>query len=350
MDFGAGDVVSDGVRGESSGESGRSKKRSHGFGDLYSRGQVIVMLGAALGVVALVGYANRLLTVKDPPASAEPVLQLVLDPGQRLSWAKTTEYQVVEKFSHCANPVTVEVDALVNGTDIGGSTMAPGGYVHGELTDSLGVPSKFQLLETDGTFPQNWLPPQGKFIRLVGDDLLFSAPLRTWYPSALRIGTSAEQTRAVLVELRFQENWILPRSTGTCFVRFPTLQAPLEDPTAPPNFTVWAPAAGPGEVIVLSTTGDLVDSTNSLPPPTDPLIPQWVCASMATSTAEPYSAANCGGVAVFSAPGTDSRVALLLLIDGALIGVAAALLAEQITEPLRNHKRESGTTQRPETG
>jgi hypothetical protein len=276
VDFGAGDVVSDGVRSEPSGEPGRSKKRTRRFGNLYSRGQVIVMLGAALGVVALVGYANHLLTVKHPPASGEPVLQLVLDPGQRLSWAKTTEYQVVEKFSNCANPVTVEVDALVNGTDIGGSTMAPGGYVHGELTDSLGVPSKFQLLETDGTFPQHWLPPQGNFVRHAGDDLVFGAPLRLWYPSALRIGTSAEETRAVLVELRFQENWVLPRSTGTCFVRFPTLQAPLEDPTAQPNFTVWAPAAGPGEVIVRSTTGDLVDSTNSLPAPTDPLIPQLV--------------------------------------------------------------------------
>jgi hypothetical protein len=350
VDFGAGDVVSDGVRGESSGEPGRSNKRSHRLGDLYGRGQMIVMLGAALGVVALVGYAYHLLTVKDPPASAEPVLQLVLDPGQQLSWAKTTEYQVFEKFSHCANPVTVEVDALVNGTDIGGPVMAPGGYVHGELTDALGVPAKFQLLETDGTFPQNWLPPQGNFVRHVGDNLQFGAPLRLWYPSALRIGTSAVQTRAVLVELRFQANWILPRSTGTCFVRFPTLQAPHEDPTDPPSFTVWAPAAGPGEVIVRSTTGDLVDSTNSLPPPTDPLIPQWVCASMATSTAEPYSATDCGGVAVFSTPGTDSYVALSLLIDGALIGVAAALFAEQVTEPLRNHKRESGTAQRPETG
>lgn len=224
--------------------------------------------------------------------------------------------------------MTVEVDALVNGTDIGGSTKAPGGYAHGELTDPLGMPSKFQLLETDGAFPQHWVVPQNEFVRHGGrDDLLFGAPLQIWYPSAVRTGMSAETTRAVLMELRFQANWVLPRSTGTCFVRFPTLQVPPIDPTDPPSITVWAPAVGSGEVNILST-GDLVDSQNSIPPPTDPRIPQWGCASMATSTAEQYSAADCGGVAVFSAPGTDSRVARWLLIMGALIGVAAALLAE----------------------
>lgn len=62
------------------------------------------MLGAALGVVAAVWYAHFSLTVKDPPGSTEPVLSLVLEPGQPLSWAKTTEYQVVEGFRHCENP------------------------------------------------------------------------------------------------------------------------------------------------------------------------------------------------------------------------------------------------------
>jgi hypothetical protein len=310
------------------------------------------MLGAALVVVAAVVYADHLLTVKDPPVATEPVLKLVLDPIQPLSWAKTTEYQVVETFSHCENPVTVEVDALVNGTDIGGPTTAPGGYAHGELTDPLGVPGKIQLLETDGTFPQHWELPRDEFVRQVGhDELLFGAPLQTWYPSAVRTGMSAEQTRAVLVELQFQANWVLPRSTGTCFVRFPTRQAPLQDPTAPANFAYTAPSAGSGEVSVRSMTGDLVDSTNSIPPPTDPRFPpRWDCASMASSTAEQYSAADCGGVAVFSAPGTDSRVAFSLLIVGAVIGVAAGLLAEQVIEPLRGRKRESDAAQRPGTG
>lgn len=292
-----------------------------------------MLLAVVIGAAAL-WHANHLLAVQDPPPiSTEPVLSLVLDPGQKLSWAKTTEYQVVETFRRCQNPVTVEVDALVNGTDIGGPTTAPLGYAHGELYDPLGAPRTIELLENQGGFlPPHWSVPRTEFIRHDGHHiLLFGASLRTWYPSVVRPGMSAKTTRAVLAELRFQENWVLPRSTGTCFVRFPTLQVPSMDPTAPANTAVWAPAAGPGEVSVVSTTGDLADWQTSIPPPTDPRIPQWRCASMASSTAAQYSAANCGGVAVFSAPGADSHVALWLLIDGALIGVAAALLVETAT-------------------
>jgi hypothetical protein len=53
----------------------------------------------------------------------------------------------------------------------------------------------------------------------------------------------------------------------------------------------------------------------------------------------PSKADNCGGVAVFSVPGADSHVALWLLIDGALIGVAAALLVETAKE-YRDRQRE----------
>jgi hypothetical protein len=310
------------------------------------------MVFAVLIGAASVWYANRLLTVKDPPpVQTEPVLSLVLDPGQRLSWATTTEYQVHETFSHCENPVTVEVDALVNGTDIGGPITAPNGYAHGELKDPLGVPSKIELLENLGDWQVQWDVPQHEFVKQVSHyDLLFGAPLQAWYPSAVRTGMSSYTTRAVLVKLQFQENWVLPRSTSTCFVRFPTLQAPLQDPTSPADTAAWAPAAGPGEVSVVSTTGEIADSQTSIPPPTDPRIPQWSCASMASSIGEQYSAANCGGVAVFSAPGTDSRVALWLLVVGAFIGVAAALFVDQVTEPFRDRKGGSDAAQRPGTG
>jgi hypothetical protein len=203
------------------------------------------------------------------------------------------------------------------------------------------VPGKIELLETDATFPQRWVVPRHEFVRHAGvHRLLFGAPLRRWYPSAVQVGMSSETTRAVLVELRFQANWVLPRSAGTCFVRFPSLQAPLEDPTEPPSFSLWAPAAGPGEVSVVSMTGDLADWQTSIPPPTDPRIPQWRCASMAPSVAAQYSAANCGGVAVFSVPGADSHAALWLLIAGALIGVAAALFFETAKDFRRREPRE----------
>jgi hypothetical protein len=305
------------------------------------------MLVAVLFGAAAVWYANHLLAVNDPPpVSTEPILSLVLSPGQRLSWAKTTEYQVTETFRRCQNPVTLEVDAFVNGTDIGGPTTAPLGYAHGDLFDPLGVPGKIQLLENQGGYlPAHRRVPRNEFFRHDGHYRLFGAPLRTWYPSAVRTGMSAVTTRAVLVELRFRANWVLPRSTGTCFIRFPALQAPPEDPTAPANFAVYAPAAGPGEVNVVSTTGEIVDWQASIPPPTDPRIPQWGCANMAVSITAQYGAADCGGVAVFSVPGADSHIALWLLIDGALIGVAAALFVQGATS-FRDRKR-SGAKEDP---
>jgi hypothetical protein len=87
-------------------------------------------------------------------------------------------------------------------------------------------------------------------------------------------------------------------------------------------------------VNIISSSGEIVNLQSSIPPPTDPRIPQWRCASMAISIAAANAnpatggASNCGGAAVFSDPGTDSRVALWLLIDGALIGVAAALFVD----------------------
>ncbi len=290
------------------------------------------MLIAVLIGAAAVWHADHRLTVQDPPpVSAEPVLSLVLSPGRRLSWAKTSEYQVVESFRRCQNPVTVVLDALINGAQIPGPTTAPTGYAHGELVDPLGVPGKIKLLEDPFS---GWVVPRHEFVQHPGrHTLLFGAPLRQWYPSVVQYGMAPAATeRAVLVELRFQENWVLPRSTGTCYVRFPTLQAPLYDPTELPNAAAWPPAAGPGEVSVVSKTGDLADWQTSIPPPTDPRIPQWRCTSMAPSQVAQYSAAKCGGVAVFSVPGADSHVALWLLIDGALIGVAAALFVETAKE------------------
>ena len=216
----------------------------------YSRGQVALMLVGFLLVGAALWHADRLQTIDDPPAVAsEPVLSVVIDPGQRLSWARDTEYQVLESFSHCRNPVTVTLDVLVNGAQIAGPITTPSGYVHGELTDPSDGIGSIQLLEDQGQglpFP-HWSVPAGEFVRHYQGGLLFGAPLRTWYPSVVMFGmNAASEARAVLVELRFQANWVLPRSSGTCFVRIPSLQDPFVDPTAAPNTTPWAPAAGPG--------------------------------------------------------------------------------------------------------
>lgn len=319
----------------------------------YTGVQIFVMLATVLVLALAVRQANSLLNIDDPPATAsQPVLSLVLDPFQRLSWAKNSEYQVRESFQHCRNPVEVTVDALVNDTQnpfitppFQGATTAPSGYVHGQLTHPGVDAGNFRLLENPGGYyPASWVVPRGEFIqhdprgKFIRDDrgaLIFGAPLHSWYPSVLPTsGMAPVQTlqRAVLVELRFQANWVLPRSSATCFVRIPKLLDPLVDPTSMADLTsYWAPAAGPGQVNVISTTGDTADWQDSIPAPTDPRVPQWQC-SMVRSVTDPFGGANCGGVAVFSVPGGNTRAQLWLLIDGTVIGLAAALLIDTLKD------------------
>jgi hypothetical protein len=320
---------------------------------LYNRRQLAIMLVAILIGFGAVWHADRLLTVHDPPpVTTEPVLAVLVDPFRRLGWVDRVEYEVVQTFSGCENPVTVEFSALVRGGHVAGPSMAREGYAHGAVVDPLrAVRSLTMLQNPTATFPPTWVKPKGLEQRRDGDRFLFGAPLRTWYPASVMVGmAAASSVRAVLVRVRFEADWVLPRSTGTCFVRFPTLQAPTVDPLREPSTaSAGAPAPGPGKVNVVSTGGETVDAQASIPPPTDPRIPQWRCASTAvaiTQRMDPMGgAANCGGVAIFSEPGADANVALWLLIDGALIGLAAALLAESaIGFDLRGRRGRRGRT------
>jgi hypothetical protein len=299
---------------------------------LYSRRQFATMLVALAIGTGAVWHANRLLTVHDPPPlSTEPVLAVMLDALRPIQWLGRAEYQVREAFSGCRNPVTVEFDALVHPrapvTDR--RALAQHGFVHGVLIDPLSAVRSVAIFENpSSTFPPRWKVPRGIVRRRTEQDLLFGAPLRRWYPASMSPGMHRHIVRAVLVKARFRADWVLPRSEGTCFVRFPTLQVPSVDPLLPPGDAVYPPARGPGAVSVVSVSGETVDVQASIPPPTDPRIPQWECRTMSDGSSPATGSANCGGVAVFSEPGSDAHVALWLLIDGALIGLAAALLVE----------------------
>jgi hypothetical protein len=302
---------------------------------LYSGRQAVTMLIAIAIGASAVWHANRVLAVNEPPAVAtEPVLSLVLDSGRRLGWVRDADYQVFETISGCHNPASVELDALVRGDETPGPDLTQAGYVHGALSDPLGRLGVLTLLEnTPTSFPQHWVRARHLTVRRARREVVFGAPLRTWYPASVRVGMAeASLVRAVLVKVRFQADWVLPRSSGTCFVRFPTLQMPRIDPLDPPSQPFNPPAPGPGEVQVTSTGGETVNAQSSIPPPNDPRIPEWRCASTAVAIAQESSptggSGNCGGVAVFAEPGAEAHVALWLLIDGALVGVAAALFVE----------------------
>ncbi len=318
--------------------SERARKKA-----IYTRRQIGTMAIAVLIGAVAVWSATRLLAVQDPPSTTtQPVLDLILSrggqPAQEFSWARNIEYKVFETFRRCQNPVSVQVDAVVNGRDIGGPTMAPG-FADGELTDPSDAVGQVRMLFDHGT-PQvpRWVVTQPTVMRrtvyagVLG--VVFGVVVHQWYPSAVLFDTTGTDTvPGILFEIRFTANWILPRSDGTCFVRFPALQVRAIDPVDPPNTPPLVAPPGPGQVTITSKTGDVADWQDSLPPPADPQVPRWSCARMGNS--------GCtGGVAVFSAAGANAHVSLWLLIDGALIGVAAALFAEPATQFGRGNQPE----------
>ena len=225
------------VPGDARDHSAPSEKRPRKFGSRGVLPKVGVMLLALLIGAAALWDAKWMQTFRDPPPiSAEPTIKLLLSPGQQLPWATDTDYQVKETFRRCQNPVTVELDALVNGTNtaVGGPTPTPQGYAHGELDDPLRLSGRIELLENTENIepsPPFLLPPH-EFTQSSRDRQLFGAPLPAWYPSAVQWSMSRLTARAPLVELRFQANWVLPRGPGSCFVLFPALQAEGAEPPA----------------------------------------------------------------------------------------------------------------------
>jgi hypothetical protein len=295
-----------------------------------------MLVGLLIGAVAVL-HAYRQVAMHDPP-SGPPSIQLALSAGtavHELSWANNIEYQVSEKFRPCHNPVTVEFDALINGQDVGPTT-APG-FADGELVDPLGAVDKVFPLDQSG-MPSQLGAARGEFVQKIinggAGGVAFGAPIERWYPSGF--GPLMGPIHSAILVLKFKANWVLPRNSSSCFVRFPSLAVLTSDPARPANSVNPVAPAGPGEVSISSLTGGIADWQDSFPTPTDPLIPQWRCPRMYQSADEvkdmaPY--ADCsGGFAIYNVPGASSRVPLWLLIDGALIGVAAGIVAEPAIE------------------
>jgi hypothetical protein len=177
---------------------------------------VALLIGAGA-----VWYATSLLAVQDPPSTiTQPVIQLVLSPGESLQylhgfpWASSTEYKVFETFQGCHNPVAVQVDALVNGRDIGGSTTAPG-FADGALLDPSNAVSKVQVLFNHGTILiPRWVVTRPERMHRSVDrgylGLYFRVAVQQWFPSAV-LSDMRGAISFLASSLRFGS-----RQTGSC--------------------------------------------------------------------------------------------------------------------------------------
>jgi hypothetical protein len=130
------------------------------------------------------------------------------------------------------------------------------------------------------------------------------------------------------MEITFDASWVSPRSYGTCYVRLPNLTTFASLPE-----TVLMLRSG--AVSLVHPNGETVDTSLSIPPPTDPRGPTWTCKIVDLSNA------GSAGFAVLEQPNANRDTQFYLVISGAFIGLGFAMAAEwlvKFTWPLLEHE------------
>ena len=153
---------------------------------------------------------------------------------------------------------------------------------------------------------------------------IFRIPFNTWFPES-SILNGQTQFPQYAMQLTFDANWTFARSYGTCYVWLPNLTSP---PNPPPQQFYLKPGSGSVKLHLQTTTGaaDTVDTSSSVPPPTDPRGPTWTCDVSASLGS--LGSSNCGAIAVVDQPNANRDTQIYLLIAGTFIGLGFAVFAE----------------------
>jgi hypothetical protein len=174
--------------------------------------------------------------------------------------------------------------------------------------------------------------------------------------------------------VHFFANWLAPRGRGSCFVRLPAL-------VGTGSIALLGASLDPSGILQafnnLTVYGGSLDPSSSLPPPTTFASPTsaWQCVNSVppTRSASPEAtrrgevapgivptpsghgvaftegvfrrsrpaAQTCGGVAVVKEAGSDARRDLELLILGAVIGLALALIIQGVMTVAQGYSEQS---------
>jgi hypothetical protein len=321
-----------------------------------------MLFGLVLAVFG--GYlADRFLKVDDPPAPAgvEPNIILTVAPptSGKVLGLNTFDVRVGIKANGCHNPVQVLIWLDLRGkkaiaparyvsapgflhVQVTDPTKSARNFVAGELSPAawrsvLSIsPSSRIIAFSSQAFsrargarpnPASW-PPQGP---------TFVTGLGTWFAESSTLKDKTVDNVPVL-QMTFDADWESGRSYGTCYIRLPNLLSP---PTGGTNGTL-APGHGSVQLSSRPSTSscyqpsaagacipsgtEAVDTSSSIPPPTDPSIPLWSCDMRGTASTPGGS--NCGGLAVINEPNANRKTQLWLIVAGALLGLGFAVFAE----------------------
>ena len=346
------------------GDSARPPLREWRWWGLYSR-RHFVTAAVALGIAIIaVIAALSLLSVADPPSGKfvnvqNPQLDLSIAdvPPSALALGLTTFDVVGIEIAPtgCGNPVHVTVLIGLHGSQSRPSGKYVGGQgflsVHaddptrsmsnfrvgvvsrreyGPLFDGGGNGEPFAYLptKTQRGFPSNvpgaltvsrgWtLPATGN------ENKELDASVDGWFAETAVSPDGVLGLDEPDIALRFSADWASSRSYGTCYVRLPDVL------TGTLHNKKKGLVGGTALVQLYPPKNATVDTAASTPTPSDPRSPTWTC------RIEPdYSMIRdgCGGFAVLQTPGAGQRQQLLLLVVGAVLGLALAIAAEALLQ------------------
>lgn len=314
---------------------------------MYSRRNAIAALVGVVLAAAAFAYATRLFESTDPPTSND--LPALLINGR-------AEHDIphVDRFSadltvtaiDCKNPVhavlMIRLEAKPGRPRRAQFTDMPGTFRGQILDPSRSVHDVHAAFvsrrEWDGIYsgagekftdlPTVVARPHEERANAVTVDRdwtssgkEFHVPVNGWF---LQSGERNRTTYYDLPILRvdFEADWISERGFKTCFVRFPNLSS---NPV-PPGERELRPGSG---VVTLShSRGTTIDVSDSIPPPNDSRGPTWTCDLGAGFQNRLQS--NCAGVAVLETPNADRDLQLRILVVGAVMGLALALVIEAL--------------------
>jgi hypothetical protein len=310
------------------------------------RGWILLLCSAGLFVVVFV-WSEAVTRLSQPPSTA-PAVDIVVPVSTRSYVGDLARLGVEIGVRGCRNPVTVVVS--LGAPEAGGKRnwLVRRSRVSFGVSDSsargfrlfVGDPSSdldriahlsfhgsstlFEIASGNGKGLEADLQSRGRDATVVPN-------LRGIVGTAPAISLHRDQSAPLVVGV-FEANWITSRTFGTCYLHLPQVPQPGPNPILPlpgPANVVDTLGYQSAEVVVDDERFDghgigplelLGEDSSPQPAATDP--PRFACTG--------NQPACEGGYLALTTPNAAGRINSRLLLLGAILGVLAAIFAEQL--------------------
>ena len=315
---------------------------------LDRRGWTILVLSASLLALVFV-KAQRDSSVDAPPASDPPAIDLVVPATRPVPADSATRLAVSIGVKGCGSPATVvvrfgaaqpgvmqswltrrsRISFGVSSDAVSGfrvfvgrsnastlSELVAGSFAGNALLREVARSDGTGLVEDPKSRGVDYGPPTKKLRGIAG--------------FAPAVFSPAGQPPEIIVV--FKARWLTRRSFATCYLKLPQVPSPVGNALLPiPGPPRLAQTLGYDDVEVAVDDSRFdgngpapleVDTANSSPRPTNPAVPVYSCTG-----AEPSCS---GGYLALSSPNAEGKTSARLILLSAILGLLAAILAEQL--------------------